>query len=270
MRYVDLTRLQLPDGWLAQAATAKQQIENGAKPDDHGDVWKALKLPMAALLNNKCWYCEASSTRDDNAVDHFRPKGRVKDAQNAHAGYRWLAFNHTNFRYSCTFCNSRRVNVAGGTAGGKADRFPLLDEAQRVYVEGPCEDELPALLDPCDPLDWRLLGCQHENGRPCAASTDEVDKGRAEASIEIYHLHHEPTCTARHGVAVELIQDVDEAKQLYQSMTTVPASQAAFRRKLRRILKIISPAAPFSGEMHFLLRGLRSAEHPWIQEILET
>src|SRR5690606_8161881 len=123
-------------------------------PDDHADVWKELKLPLATLFHQKCWYCESSVTRDDNAVDHFRPKGRVKEAQQTHTGYRWLAFNHTNYRYSCTFCNSRRVNVEGGTTGGKADRFPLMNEAMRVYAEGLCDAEEPMLLDPCDPFDW--------------------------------------------------------------------------------------------------------------------
>jgi hypothetical protein len=200
----------------------------------------------------------------------FAPKGRVSDAQGQHGGYRWLAFNHTNFRYACIFCNSRRVNVAGGTAGGKADRFPLLDENQRVYVEGPTDAEQPTLLDPCDPADWRLLGCQHENGRPCATSANDNERQRAEAAIEIYHLHHEPTCTSRHAVAVQLIQDVDEAKQLYNAMSNELASQLAYKRKAQRILKAIAPASPFSGDMHFLLRGQRSEDHPWIQDLLET
>ena len=270
MRYIDLTRLKLPEGWLQQAGVAKQAVANGSAPDSLSDIWKALKLDLATLFHEKCWYCESPSTRDDNAVDHFRPKGRVKDAQQPHNGYRWLAFDHANFRYSCTFCNSRRVNVAGGTEGGKGDRFPLMDEGQRIYAEGPFGAEQPMLLDPCDPADWRLLGCQHENGRPCPTSADENEKRRAEASIEIYHLHHEPTCTARHAVAVQLIQDIDEAKQLYSAMTNEPESQAAYKRKAQRILKAIAPTSPFSGDMHFILRGQRGESHPWIQDLLET
>lgn len=270
MRYIDLSQLKLPDGWLQQAADAKQAVADGDRPEDHSQVWTALKHQLAELFpDQKCWYCETVSTRDDNAVDHFRPKGRVKEAQQPHAGYRWLAFDHFNFRYSCTLCNSRRVNVIGDTAGGKADCFPLMDEGQRVYVEGPCDAEQPALLDPCNIRDWRLLGCKHENGKPCAVSANENEVQRAEISIEIYHLHHEPTCNARHRVAVQFIQDVDETKQLYLAMTVSEVSQIAYQKTAGKVARAIARNAPFSGDMHFLLRSQRDTDHPWIQELLE-
>jgi len=37
---------------------------------------------------------------------------------------------HVNFRYACIFCNGRRIDVQHGTAGGKADRFPLVNEGR--------------------------------------------------------------------------------------------------------------------------------------------
>ena len=271
MRYIDISRLRLPDGWPELAADAKQAVANGDRPEDHSNVWTALKHNLAELFpEEKCWYCETISTRDDNAVDHFRPKNRVKEAQQPHNGYRWLAFDYHNFRYSCTFCNSRRVNVIGDTAGGKADCFPLMDENQRVYVEGPCDCEQPALLDPCNIRDWRLLGCKHENGNPCAASDNTDEIKRAEISIDIYHLHHSPTCNARHKVIVNLMADVDEAKRRYLAMTGDQESQRDFQRAASKVARAIARDAPFSGDMHFLLRSQRASEHPWIQELLET
>src|SRR5579872_4368421 len=188
MRYIDLGRLILPDGWLARASSAAAAVAQGASPDDHASVWKELKDRLADLSHNKCWYCELKIARSDNAVDHFRPKGRVSDALREHPGYRWLAFDQTNYRYSCTFCNSRRRDQEGDTVGGKADRFPLLDESNRVYVSGPVTGEEPLLLDPCEVGDWKLLGCQQENGKPCPGGNDPAERRRAEASIEIYHL----------------------------------------------------------------------------------
>src|SRR5579862_926047 len=111
MRYIDPMRLRLPDGWLARAAKAAAAVLGGADPDDHAAIWKELKNELAELFNDKCWYCEVSVPRSDNAVDHFRPKGRVSDAANKHNGYRWLAFEKSNYRYACTFCNSRRKDV---------------------------------------------------------------------------------------------------------------------------------------------------------------
>lgn len=270
MRYVDRTKLVKPAGWYVRAQTASQAVASGADPNTHSAVWRDLKDSLAKLLHGKCWYCETAVERSDNAVDHFRPKGRVSDASNPHTGYRWLAFDESNFRYACTYCNSRRKDLEHGTAGGKADRFPLVDEAKRVYATGSIAAEEPLLLDPCEMSDWRLLGCHQENGQPCATSTDPVAKQRAEASIEIYHLHYEPTCKRRHAEAVQLMADVDEGKRLFQLVAHDPNRVADFKSVAARLCRAIDRESPYSGDMHFLLRGQRSDAHPWIQELLEA
>lgn len=269
MRYVDRSKLIKPAGWLLKAQAAALAVTAGADPNIHSQVWRDLKDGLADLLHDKCWYCETPVDRSDNAVDHFRPKGRVSDAAHLHTGYRWLAFDSTNFRYACTYCNSRRKDVVGNTAGGKADRFPLVTEANRVYAPGPVTHERPMLLDPCELADWRLLGCQQENGQPCAASDDPIAKQRAETSIEIYHLHYEPTCKRRHTAAVQLMSDVDEGKRLFELVTQDPGHELDFKKVAARLHRAIDRDAPFSGDMHFLLRGQRSEDHPWIQELLE-
>lgn len=270
MRYVDRSKLRKPTGWTARAQAATQAVLAGEDPNDHSAIWRELKDPLAELLHDKCWYCETHVDRSDNAVDHFRPKNSVSDAARMHAGYRWLAFDEGNFRYACTYCNSRRKDVLGGTAGGKADRFPLVNEASRVYVAGPVNLERPMLLDPCDLTDWRLLGCQQENGLPCPAASELAARQRAEVSIEVYHLNYEPTCKRRHAAAVQLMSDVDEAKRLFDQATRDPHQEMDFKTVAARIRRAIDRDAAFSGEMHFLLRGQRSAEHPWIEELLDA
>lgn len=270
MRYIDRTQLLLPDGWLGRAQAASQAVAAGADPSAYGNVWRELKNGLADLFNDKCWYCEVSVPRSDNAVDHFRPKGRVGDAANPHPGYRWLAFEQSNFRYACTYCNCKRKDIDGGTAGGKGDRFPLVDETTRVYVPGPLGGERPALLDPCAYGDWKLLGCQKENGKPCAASDHPEHKIRADISIDVYHLHHEPTCKQRHSAAVQMLSDVEEAKGFFIASQSDPSHEVSFKNAAMRILKTIHFTKPFSGEMRFLLGGERDNEHPWVQELLET
>lgn len=270
MRYIDRSQLMLPDGWNARAAAAAQAVANGADLNDFSAVWRELKNGLADLSNDKCWYCEVSIPRSDNAVDHFRPKGRVSDAQNPHSGYKWLAFSQSNFRYACTFCNSRRKDVDGGTVGGKADRFPLLDETARLYAAGPLTAERPALLDPCEIGDWKLIGCMRENGKPCATSSLDSERQRADTSIEIYHLHHEPTCKLRHTAAVQLMSDIDEGKGQFIAAQTDPDQEAGFKKVAERILRAINSKSQFSGEMRFLLRGERDVDHPWIEDLLQT
>jgi len=269
VRYVDKNRLAMPTGWLARARAAAADVATGGDPNDHSQVWRALKDGLADLLHDKCWYCESPVDRSDNAVDHFRPKGRVSDARHLHNGYRWLAFETDNFRYACTFCNSRRKDVANGTAGGKQDRFPLLDESARVYTPGPVNAETPALLDPCDIDDWKLIACHQENGQPCPTSVDPTEKKRAEVSIEVYHLDYEPTCKRRHREAVQLLADIDEGKWLFEQVNTDPSKRQEFKKVAARLHKAIQKDAPFSGDMHFLLRSQRSANHPWVQDLLE-
>ena len=267
MRYIDQDELALPQGWLGQAAAAAAAVAGGAKPDDHAGVWRDLKDALAALFpEKKCWYCESPVDRADNAVDHFRPKGRVADAAKAHTGYRWLAFERRNFRYACTFCNSRRKGIANGTAGGKADRFPLRDEAARLYAPGSLTQESPILLDPCELSDWEQLGCQHENGKPCPTSQDPVERHRAEQSIAIYHLDYEPTCKQRHAAAVRLMADVEQAKLLFGQQ----GMNEHFTTIAKKIRRAIDRKAPYSGDMIFLLKGQRHADHPWIQKLLEA
>ena len=269
MRYVHRAGLRVPNGWLGRAARATRAVANGADPNAYSEVWRELKDKLAILHHDKCWYCEVPIDRSDNAVDHFRPKGRVHDAAREHRGYRWLAFDKANLRYACTFCNSKRKGVDGQTGGGKGDRFPLLDESKRVYNQGPIGGEDPVLLDPCTFRDSMLLGCRMENGRPCAATEDPIDKRRAEESIEIYHLHHEPTCKRRHAEAVRLLADLEEGKRKFVLAPSSKENKNDFLSVADRILQSISPMASFSGDMRFLVRGERSEEHPWIQDLLE-
>jgi len=269
LRYINLSRLRLPTGWTLRAQEAAQAVVEGEDPNKYGKIWRELKNELADLSIDKCWYCETPVDRSDNAVDHFRPKNRVGDAEAFHAGYRWLAFDHNNYRYACTFCNSKRIDVEGGTSGGKADRFPLVDEAMRVYsADGNLNQERPLLLDPCLRSDCRLLGCQQENGHPCATSVDPMERSRAEISIEIYHLDLERTCKNRHRIAVQLMSSIEDGKRLYPQIED-PEKAADFEKATQRIFDIICADAPYSGEMRFLLRAQRNSEHPWIQNLLE-
>jgi len=66
--------------------------------------WTALREAFAAHSHDKCWYVECRNLGTDDDMDHFRPKGGVKEDP-AHPGYYWLAFEWTNLRLSCHRAN---------------------------------------------------------------------------------------------------------------------------------------------------------------------
>lgn len=125
----------------------------------HGS-WGLLKKWLANASSHKCWYCEAKSRRAPFDVDHFRPKlGITVDGVNlpGHNGYYWLAYEWWNFRLSCQRCN-RPENDDTDALRGKANEFPIHDEAQRCALPAASLDtELPRLLDPCVQADCELL-----------------------------------------------------------------------------------------------------------------
>lgn len=122
--------------------------------------WGLLKKWLSSAGLDKCWYCEAKSSRAPFDVDHFRPKlGITVDGVKlaGHNGYYWLAYEWWNFRLSCQRCNRPEKNDSD-TLYGKANEFPIEDEAYRCQV--PVDllvSESPRLLDPCVQQDCALL-----------------------------------------------------------------------------------------------------------------
>lgn len=270
MRWIDQQKIQLPEGWLARAAAAKKKMEDeDLKPDDLSDTWRDLKDSFSVISGKRCWICEAPAARSDNAIDHFRPKNRVAEAEKEPSGYRWLAFDYRNFRYICTFCNSRRCDVVGGTSGGKADHFPLRNEAVRAYLEtDDLDHEEPMLLDPCDVTDWKLLGCSLESGHPVAATDNEQEKQRVDVSIDLYHLHQDALNKMRLTQIRDLDQKLSDAKDRYDELDNTPKRNKKFADALMAIQRAISPGSDFSGEMYNHVKKRRDSDYPWLQRLV--
>lgn len=161
------------DQWFdgAKKATTLAIQEMGDHEADskiyaHGQV----RIALEELFHEKCAYCRKPTEDTDWEVEHFRPKKRVAERGN-HPGYYWLAYKWENLYPSCERCNQHRRdkprwgNRRYGRAGGKADQFPLMDEANRAMSHD--DDvglERPLLIDPCgndDPerhLDYDVKG----------------------------------------------------------------------------------------------------------------
>ena len=64
--------------------------------------------------------------------------------------------------------------------------------------------------------------------------------------------------------------DVDEGKRLFELVTQDASRATDFKKVAARLRRAIDRDSPYSGDMHFLLRGQRSDAHAWIQELLEA
>lgn len=156
---------------------------------------------MNALTGHKCAYCESSyAATAPVAVEHYRPKGRIvvrKAPRTEMTGYWWLAAAWENLLPSCTDCNSARwqqiAESGEEVVSGKADYFPLLDEAKRATSEGKESDESPILLNPCDPTCPDLLAFEVREGQSLVLSRvrDETSDEfrRANGTIQIVGLN---------------------------------------------------------------------------------
>jgi hypothetical protein len=276
MRYINTADFEPPEDWIRQAEEALREIaalppaERAKAITKRSEIWRALKPRLMALSHDKCWYCESKDLRSDNAVDHFRPKNNVKGSTrfplvDEHPGYWWLAFDYTNYRFSCTLCNSIRRDT-DGTTGGKQDYFPLLDEARRCCdPNGILDDEQPVLLDPTRVLDVGAL-CFDDAGKaaPRAKRLAESDstyrqwEDRAAESIRFYHLNHHAIVEARYSRIRHVRRIANNAdKSLDRMLRNEPAAETAAQAWLVELRQAASPESEYSAAVISILRGMR-------------
>lgn len=251
---------------LENISTAEldQILEEARKEiiSNNSALWSELKDILSKQSNHKCWYCESLELRSDKSVDHFRPKNRVAEAK-AHSGYWWLAFDWRNYRFSCTYCNSRRI--FSDTNGGKHDHFPLFEPPYRALLPGQESHEIVVLLDPCNCNDVRKIAYTIE-GTPVPASSnvESRDFERAQKSIHLYHLDHTHTCRARKQIRIDIDLLVKEVSEFLTDGNIGKADS-----KKEEIINLIRTDSekPFSTSARAYLR--RHIGTIWVQEILE-
>jgi uncharacterized protein (TIGR02646 family) len=96
------------------------KIYRGQYMDTDRNIRYQVRELLRDIYHKKCAYCETIEHLPD--VEHYRPKKGVTGVS-GHPGYYWLCYEWSNLLPACTFCNSR---------SGKWNKFPLLDEANRI------------------------------------------------------------------------------------------------------------------------------------------
>ena len=269
LKPIDLDNLEVPEGWEEEAVVASAAVEGADETsrakviNNHQEVWKKLKAGLGKLTNDKCWYSEAKQVGTDRDVDHYRPKNAVKGTD--HPGYWWLAFEKTNYRYSCIFCNRRRKDEESGEIGGKHDYFPLWDENARAYT--PIDDldlEQPLFLDPCRAGDPQLLTFA-ENGEALPRHSETLRQRayeRARKSIEIYHLNHSDFVAARLGLKRRLEKLIKRAEHSWKRLDEGNADMdKAYSNIISDILDCIDPDAEFSAFAKMIVDKYRCKDY---------
>lgn len=115
----------------------------------HADAWSDVRSELEAMSFRKCWYTESRDAASRNQTDHYRPHGRVKQAEGQFAeGYCWLAFDVENYRIVGVLANTQNQEYSEETVG-KGIWFPLADPTMRATLANPnIGGETPLLLDP--------------------------------------------------------------------------------------------------------------------------
>jgi hypothetical protein len=178
-----------PQDWIDDAQAVTDQLrtvtskaEREAIIEKKQSLWRDDRIRNWLLkqFNNKCWYTEAYDSVSSIHVDHYRPKGRVRDlAGNEDDGYWWLAFNWKNYR----ICG-QLINVK------KSDVFPVVEEP-RATSESQLKLEAPLIIDPREE-EARLISYEKDEDACIAvpsADINESERFRAEKTIELLGLN---------------------------------------------------------------------------------
>ena len=180
-----------PADWVADAEAVTDQLrittteaERKAIIEKHEKLWRDDRIRNWLLqqFNNKCWYTEAYDSVSAIHVDHYRPKGRVRDLDGKeYEGYWLLAFDWKNYR----ICG-QLINVK------KSDVFPIV-EGSRANSTDPVSLKLeaPVLIDPLTDETRLITYEKDEDGCRAvpAAGISNTEKYRAEKTIELLGLN---------------------------------------------------------------------------------
>jgi uncharacterized protein (TIGR02646 family) len=241
--------------FFAKAANRKRSYAFKAYKAD------SVKLALEQAFHGKCAYCEAIYA-DMHPVDieHFRPKaGFVTDGGDGSPtrletpGYWWLAMKWKNLLPSCIDCNRARTQQfenAPPHVSGKANQFPITDEARRARNEGDERREGRLLLDPCtDHPENHLVFDDEGHVDPARDSRNRMSK-KGRKSIEVYGLDRDAKIRGRRRVRTYLELAIKKVRLMAEQVDSQPGNPrweqelAAARKDLEAFAE---PEQEFAG-----------------------
>lgn len=256
-----------------KSKTAKPSAPRARKPSSSKNpsepfTFKAYRLEtvkteLERAFHSKCAYCESDYTAVANVrIEHFRPKGRVdREGMKSVGGYYWLAAEWRNLLPACERCNSPKRDFIPALnrklTVGKANWFPLWEEATRARRPGDEHREYPLLLNPCDedPEEYLVFD---ENGMvEPRNSLSKKRKTKAEKSIHVYGLGRLKLVKARHEHAKRVLGQIERVVENYEDWRASRRANERRRRLIREwdeLQKFLAPDTPYISVAKHLIQ----------------
>lgn len=275
MRYIDTSSIIVPANWVL---LAKAELGN-----TYASLWSYFRLGMENLVGKKCWYSESCNIGSLNPIDHFRPKAnRVKSLTSAfasldaslwaqmdtrsRAGYPFLEFEFSNYRYACYVVNSsNKKETTDGTTKGKLNFFPLQNGSPFGTSIPTLNTEISCLLDPCNLNDPALLTF-NEFGKinPHVALLNvSWEYCRVLVSIELYHLHYYYFVEKRRELWDYCKERIELADTIYIKAVKTPEEERILLSFIRELNNKINKKSEFSAVAIDCI-SFYKASYPWL------
>jgi len=221
---------------------------------------------LIRMFNSKCAYCESKITAIYNGdIEHFRPKGEIKEVNPTRPGYFWLASEWENLLFACPFCNQTNTHtIKNGievekAVFGKHDHFPLDTEAHRLnHTHGviyftdsvsykqvfDLEESVRLLLNPCkDDAIEKYFKFNDDGAIISSDGLTPFEERKAQKSIITYALHRLPLTTAREEKTIQIkaqIRRVEIAITNYNNyMDKSDEEKVWFERIMREEMELL-------------------------------
>lgn len=225
---------------------------------------RKVKDKLIDLFNEKCAYCESKFLHVYSGdVEHFRPKGKIKEATPQKPGYYWLAANWDNLLLSCRNCNQKLKHLTVGSTiketMGKMDQFPLIDGGFHIQNhEKNISEEEPfrLLINPCIENPEHFFKYDINSGVIIPKPTSSKEKKMAKASIKTYVLQRVPLVQARERKAIEILAQIQRVKEAVKNVSDSTESTDSFKkiyfdkiliRELKKLKQFLSPNEEYLG-----------------------
>jgi hypothetical protein len=236
--------------WRKEARLERKALLQGGSPFViKEDLYKRRRDELFDLYHRKCAYCEGKFRLGElGDVEHFRPKGGVRNADNSivyvavagqqekHPGYYWLAYEPTNLFPSCSLCNRMALG------GGKGERFPV-EGTTRAMKPGEEKKEKPLLLHPLDDNPALHLVFDPNTG----LLGHKTDRGKA--CIDIFGLNTRD----------DLVQE--RKRVYYRLMNAIDSVTSKFRAGGQEFADNLKEIRSYkTGEAAYCIAGLKALE----------